>query len=1221
MKTTIPQTVCHLLTPALLVFAAVTTARADYPNAVTNLNPVGYWRLNEPAATVGSLVTGIATNYGTYGAGANGTYYSITNVGVEASAVTGDTAPYFNPVGYVNPEYVEIPNIPELLTNKNTSIEFWVLRTNLSGTGCALSGGMDTGAGAAGEYKGFIMFLDNANSGTRNYYARIKYTDGVGVTNHVNYNFRLFGLPAGTPLGFWDHVVLTWDTTTIQGYVNGRAISNSATFPAGMHYLPSSIQPIRIAVDSRPSIGIHAKETTLAHVAIYPHVLSSIQVSNHFAASNDSATYFSTITNDAPAGYWTLNESGPFAPPGLKSVTCTNLGSWGSAADGVLAAVDNFNTGAPGVPYPGFGGATCAEYNGSGSRVVVPPQNLITNEFTVTAWYKLAANDGYGAIFNLPLSGDNCSFGHVPLADGPGMVNNRLGVTLSSPTRSATTPGVYMPSNEWAFVAWVASPTESVVYLNGLVSTNTSVNTTSFGDQDFSVTNIFVGDGFNGFLSDLALFDHALTPVQISSLYAAAEVPNDSQYWTQTSAPEADWGAVACSADGTKLVAVVQNGPIYTSTNVGRTWTATSAPSNLVWSAVASSADGNTLVAAAFPGPVYVSRDSGATWTKTSAPAGYYWASVACSADGSKIVAVPYESGSVPSGSAVDGAGGGGDVAEIVGHDGPSFNFVGDDGGISLPPGWNTSSRKYIYLSTNAGTTWTTRDPLGRAIGVFGSFHWTSVAMSENGSEITVTGIESNIFTPWWYGHLFRSVNGGSVWQHPLNFSPWPWNWIDTAGDGTHMILAGGIVGTSYDHGANFFGSSLAPGNWFAVDISADGTRMVAAEWPGGGYPGRIASSIDSGVTWNVDVAPHTTWNGVAMSADGSLAAAPVYQGGIWVSRLVPVIWTHPSHLYANEGEMAEFSVEAESSIGPAYQWLFNGSPIPGQTHAILTLPNVQPADAGQYSVIVSNALGLVTSSNAVLRVNQYPIADASLTPTLYISPNDTDAIVTLDGSLSSDPDGDPLTYLWLSTIKNQPSTLLATDVVATVSLPVGDNAISLLVDDGMARDTNNVTVTVLTTAEAVERVIELVNASDLRHKQPLLATLNAVLASIEHGNCHSALGQLGAFQNKVQAQVTEAALATELFAGAAQVIAALNCDGASRVAAKIRSLKRQANGRLQLQIEGAANQVYFIEASTNLVDWQAIGTTTLSADGTFEFQDAEAVNHPRRFYRLVSPQ
>ena len=38
-----------------------------------------------------------------------------------------------------------------------------------------------------------------------------------------------------------------------------------------------------------------------------------------------------------------------------------------------------------------------------------------------------------------------------------------------------------------------------------------------------------------------------------------------AQTWTQTSAPITNWTAVASSADGTKLVAGVYNGQIYTS--------------------------------------------------------------------------------------------------------------------------------------------------------------------------------------------------------------------------------------------------------------------------------------------------------------------------------------------------------------------------------------------------------------------------------------------------------------------------------------------------------------------------------------------------------------------------------------------------------------------------------------------------------------------------------
>lgn len=115
--------------------------------------------------------------------------------------------------------------------------------------------------------------------------------------------------------------------------------------------------------------------------------------------------------------------------------------------------------------------------------------------------------------------------------------------------------------------------------------------------------------------------------------------PVFAQTWTQTSAPDLNWHAVASSADGTRLVAVVGGGfpgPIFVSTNSGDTWTPTSAPVQN-WFAVASSANGTRLVATATSSPPYTSADSGATWTSNNVPDAF---AVASSADGSKLVAV-----------------------------------------------------------------------------------------------------------------------------------------------------------------------------------------------------------------------------------------------------------------------------------------------------------------------------------------------------------------------------------------------------------------------------------------------------------------------------------------------------------------------------------------------------------------------------------------------------
>lgn len=58
----------------------------------------------------------------------------------------------------------------------------------------------------------------------------------------------------------------------------------------------------------------------------------------------------------------------------------------------------------------------------------------------------------------------------------------------------------------------------------------------------------------------------------------------------------------------------------------------------------------------------------------------------------------------------------------------------------------------------------------------------------------------------------------------------------------------------------------------------------------------------------------------------------------------------------------------------------------------------------------------------------------------------------------------------------------------------------------------------------------------------------------------------------------------------------------------------------MQLKFISLAGKVYLIEASTNLVDWTAVGEATICNDGSFEFEDTDAAQHPCRFYRVVAP-
>jgi len=52
----------------------------------------------------------------------------------------------------------------------------------------------------------------------------------------------------------------------------------------------------------------------------------------------------------------------------------------------------------------------------------------------------------------------------------------------------------------------------------------------------------------------------------------------------------------------------------------------------------------------------------------------------------------------------------------------------------------------------------------------------------------------------------------------------------------------------------------------------------------------------------------------------------------------------------------------------------------------------------------------------------------------------------------------------------------------------------------------------------------------------------------------------------------------------------------------------------------GSAGVAYTIQASTNLVNWTQIGTTTAGTNGVFTFKDTKISSFKKRFYRIVLP-
>ena len=90
-------------------------------------------------------------------------------------------------------------------------------------------------------------------------------------------------------------------------------------------------------------------------------------------------------------------------------------------------------------------------------------------------------------------------------------------------------------------------------------------------------------------------------------------------------------------------------------------------------------------------------------------------------------------------------------------------------------------------------------------------------------------------------------------------------------------------------------------------------------------------------------------------------------------SVLPPTILTQPASQTVTAGTNVTFSVTASGTPPLSYLWRVNGTNLANATNPTLTLTNVQLGQAGNYSVLVSNAAGFILSSNALLTVSPAP--------------------------------------------------------------------------------------------------------------------------------------------------------------------------------------------------------------------------------------------------------
>ncbi len=147
-----------------------------------------------------------------------------------------------------------------------------------------------------------------------------------------------------------------------------------------------------------------------------------------------------------------------------------------------------------------------------------------------------------------------------------------------------------------------------------------------------------------------------------------------------------------------------------------------------------------------------------------------------------------------------------------------------------------------------------------------------------------------------------------------------------------------------------------------------------------------------------------------------------------------PTILAQPQSSTNFAGGMARFLVVATGGTNLLYQWQRNGTDLAGATNAALSIPNLQPSDAGDYRVRVATSRGTTLSDAAALLVisppaDSYPAAVMADRPLAYWRLGERTGLLARDASSGHHADiyrnvglgkpgalaGDPDTAFWFT--------------------------------------------------------------------------------------------------------------------------------------------------------------------------------------------------------------
>jgi hypothetical protein len=981
---------------------------------------VGYWRLNE--TTPPPVLPVLATNSGSVGSAANGTYISAIR-GVTPGAIVSEPASGavgFN--GIVGGNRVRIPFQPQWNTSNAFSVEFWAkpAQTNITECPAASVEFIDPPAGQTtpvSQRSGWLFYQGDSTLATGSgFYFREYNSTGLTAQSHASSDMTL-------DTNRWYHVVGVFNATNISIYVNG-VLGTNTPFNGTPRPNTNSAIPLTFGARADGASGFFTYGGNIDEAAVYDVALSPARILAHYQAGTNAAPstpYSQVVLADAPAGYWRFNE--PADP------VAADIGTLGSSVNGNY--IYNAVPGGPGPrppTYPGFEAANnSVSFDGvGGGYVTVPALNLNTNTVTITGWINASASQSPDTGIIMNRGGTTVAGLTIDVGGGLALSYN----WADDPSTFNWASGVSLADSDWTYVALVIQPDQANLY--AAFNTNTAswiggTNFTSHAVQAFEGPTLFGADYgpttnlfFKGAIDEVAIFNRALSEGEAYTAYGSAVGGVAPRVFTDVAVPVntpyiGDTLTLTVDAGGTPALGYVWR---KAGTPIPGANTSTLTIANLKST---DSANYDVLITNAFgqatSGPVPITVQTPTTPVISQGPTGrtlyaggtldlkvvatggqlqYQWqkggtnipganasayvvTSVSGSNAGSYTVTVTNALGSAPAGPVsvnviVPAAN---TYEGTIVADGPEAWWRLDEapGSTAMLDAMGRHDGTYVGTGVTLGITGALFKGGNTAVSFDGTESFGDVPYSPalNTADFTIevwallteNSVQrsplSTYDTTAHKGIFFKSNTDGT-WESDVGLND---NFI------YYLAPLGPVPNGRWTHIAATFNNTVGQINYLNGKLS-EGNIQV-----GGGFEDFVRNAKFDFLIGGVG----TNWQGIARwkgSVDEvavytkSLTADQIlnhYVQGLYGSTTKPIFLTQPQPVTVALGDPATLTAQVEGSLPITYQWFKDGAPVLNATNDTLTYSQTTSPNTGNYQLVATNPAGTNASTVVALTI------------------------------------------------------------------------------------------------------------------------------------------------------------------------------------------------------------------------------------------------------------